>query len=137
MLIVAVKHTLCRNMLIAWILQKSREHKEFFLGLTADAAILQDLAEAAEESRRKQQQLEAGDTFYMFSDGYIDQHGGEHRKKFMSSRFKSLLLDIQGKTMPEQKAALESTLDDWMGRGDLLKQGYEQIDDIVVMGIEI
>lgn len=56
-----------------WILQKSREHKEFFLGLTPDAAILQDLAVTAEESLRKQQQLEAGDTlnFDQFLAAYL------------------------------------------------------------------
>ena len=57
----------------AWILQKSREHKEFFFGLTADAAVLQDLAGAAEESRRQQQQLEAGDgiNFDQFLAAYL------------------------------------------------------------------
>lgn len=57
----------------AWILQKSREHKEFFLGWTADAAILQDLAGKAEDSRRKQQQLEVGDTinFDQFLAAYL------------------------------------------------------------------
>lgn len=56
-----------------WILQKSREHKEFFLGLTSDAAILQDLAEIAEESLRQQQQIEAGDTinFDQFLAAYL------------------------------------------------------------------
>lgn len=32
--------------------------------------------------------LEPGDTFYMFSDGFVDQKGGEENKKFMSSRYK-------------------------------------------------
>jgi len=56
-----------------WILHKSREHKEFFLGLTPDPAILQDLAGTAEESRRKQLQLEAGDTlnFDQFLAAYL------------------------------------------------------------------
>lgn len=56
-----------------WILQKSREHKEFFSGLTPDAAILQDLAGTAEESLRKQQQLEAGDAinFDQFLAAYL------------------------------------------------------------------
>ncbi len=56
-----------------WILQKSRAHKDFFLGLTSDAAVLEDLAGAAEESLRKQQQLEAGDTvnFDQFLAAYL------------------------------------------------------------------
>jgi len=56
-----------------WILQQSRAHREFFQGLTADAAVLQDLAGAAEESVRKQQLLEAGDTvnFDQFLAAYL------------------------------------------------------------------
>jgi glutamate--cysteine ligase len=56
-----------------WILQKSREHKEFLLGSTPDATILRDLSGKAEESLRQQQQLEAGDTinFEQFLAEYL------------------------------------------------------------------
>ncbi len=36
--------------------------------------------------------LKEEDSFYMFSDGFIDQFGGENRKKFKSMNFKKLLL---------------------------------------------
>ena len=45
-----------------WIVQKSREHRQTFLAMTSDTAILPDLAVAAEESLREQQLLEAADT---------------------------------------------------------------------------
>jgi len=38
--------------------------------------------------------LEIRDTFYLFSDGYIDQKDGPDNKKFMSKNFKNLLLKI-------------------------------------------
>ncbi len=72
-------------------------------------------------------QLEIGDTFYLFSDGYIDQKGGKHDKKFMSKNFKSLLLKIHDQTMPDQKKILDKTLTDWMGKNS-------QMDDILVIG---
>ena len=74
--------------------------------------------------------LEPGDTFYLFSDGYIDQKGGGENKKFLSRRFKTLLLGIQDKTMHDQKEILEKNLSDWMGDNF-------QVDDILVMGVRV
>lgn len=55
----------------------------------------------------------------------------------MVTRFKQLLLDIQDKIMFEQKEILEQTLNEWMGLTGLHEEKYEQIDDIIVMGIKI
>jgi len=74
--------------------------------------------------------LEIGDTFYIFSDGYVDQKGGPDLKKFMSKRFKNLLLDIHEEPMFDQKTKLEKTLTDWMGN-------QMQIDDILVVGVRV
>lgn len=74
--------------------------------------------------------LEKGDCLYIFSDGYHDQFGGEKGKKFMSKRFKDLLLNIQLKAMDEQKEILAQTMKDWIG-------SREQIDDQLVIGIRI
>ena len=69
-------------------------------------------------------------TFYLFSDGYQDQFGGNKDKKFMTKRFRELLFDIYKKPMGEQKSILESTLQDWMGE-------EKQVDDILVMGVRL
>lgn len=73
----------------------------------------------------------------MFSDGYIDQFGGTKGKKFKSAQFKQLLLDIQDQIIFDQKEILEQTLKEWMGFTGLHDEEYEQIDDIIVMGIKI
>jgi len=75
-------------------------------------------------------QLEKGDQVFLYSDGYIDQFGGPKRMKFKSRTFKQLLLDIQDKSMPEQKEILIQKIDEW--RGDI-----EQIDDIIILGLRI
>ena len=75
-------------------------------------------------------QLEMGDTFYIFSDGFIDQKGGKDNKKFMSKNFKNLLLEIQDQPMLDQKDVLDKTLTDWMGDNS-------QMDDILVIGIRV
>ncbi len=74
--------------------------------------------------------LQIGDRLYMFSDGYVDQFGGEDGRKFMSKRFKEILVNSRRLTMPEQKEFLNKTIEEWMGH-------REQIDDILVFGIEI
>ena len=74
--------------------------------------------------------ISKGDTFYIFTDGYADQFGGPHEKKFMYRQFRDLLIEIQDKDMHEQKAILEQRIEEW--KGDL-----EQIDDVCVMGFRI
>lgn len=73
-------------------------------------------------------ELDKGVSYYLFSDGYIDQFGGTHSKKFMKKNFKRLLLEIQEYPMKKQKEVLDQNLKDWMGESP-------QIDDILVMGI--
>ncbi|MFH0841950.1 MAG: SpoIIE family protein phosphatase [Bacteroidota bacterium] len=74
--------------------------------------------------------LEKGVSYYMSSDGYIDQFGGAHGRKFMKKNFKRLILDIQDNQMDKQRDLLEKNLIDWMGPSP-------QIDDILVLGIKI
>ena len=69
-----------------------------------------------------------GDTFYMFSDGYVDQFGGIDGKKFMKSRFKKFLLEINNLSVNEQQKQLEYNIERWMGNN-------EQVDDILVVGV--
>src|SRR4030042_929033 len=60
--------------------------------------------------------LEKGISYYLFSDGYIDQFGGAHGRKFMKKNFKRLILEIQDCQMDKQRELLENNLIDWMGQ---------------------
>ncbi|MES2287849.1 MAG: two-component regulator propeller domain-containing protein [Bacteroidota bacterium] len=75
-------------------------------------------------------QLKPGDTFYIFTDGYADQFGGEKGKKFTTKKFKKLLIDIQNKSMQEQETLLSNVMDAW-------SLNTEQVDDILIIGIRI
>jgi serine phosphatase RsbU (regulator of sigma subunit) len=75
-------------------------------------------------------QLEIGDTFYLFTDGFLDQKGGKENKKFMSRKFKSTLLEIHDQPMVDQQDILDKTLSDWMGKNS-------QMDDILVIGVRV
>jgi serine phosphatase RsbU (regulator of sigma subunit) len=75
-------------------------------------------------------QLSKGDIIYMFSDGYSDQFGGPMGKKFKMVRLKNLLQDIHTKPMDEQLIHVKNTFHLW-------KENYEQVDDVLFMGIKI
>ena len=74
--------------------------------------------------------LRDGDCLYMFTDGFVDQYGGTHRKKFKMRNFQNLLLSVQGEAMSIQKELLQEAFETWMGAN-------EQIDDVTVLGIRI
>ena len=76
--------------------------------------------------------LEHGDTFYLCSDGYADQFGGKHHKKYQTARFKNFLLNIQGYSMPEQSDRLFEEIERWREENN-----EDQTDDILVIGIRI
>ena len=74
--------------------------------------------------------IEKGDCVYLTSDGYPDQFGGEKGKKYKYKRFKELLLKHSHLKMNDQKSRISSEFWEW-------KQGFEQIDDVCVMGVRI
>lgn len=71
-----------------------------------------------------------GTIIYMFSDGYQDQFGGKHNKKFMATRFKELLFENRHLPLEEQREMLDKTFEDWKG-------SHRQIDDVLVIGIKL
>lgn len=75
-------------------------------------------------------QLEEGDAFYMFTDGFQDQFGGPKGKKFKSKQLLNEILSIQHLAMPDQKRYLNQAFQDW--KGDL-----EQVDDVCLIGVKV
>lgn len=75
-------------------------------------------------------ELNKGDSFYLFTDGFADQFGGPKGKKFKSSRFRDVLTQIATQEIKNQKRELEVVFDSWRGQ-------FEQVDDICVVGIRV
>ena len=73
-------------------------------------------------------QMQEGDRFYLTTDGYIDQFGGEKGKKFMSKRFKKLLLQLPKNKADNSLQILDTQFSEWRGV-------HEQIDDVLVIGV--
>lgn len=74
--------------------------------------------------------LRKGDMIYLFTDGYVDQFGGDFGKKFKFAKFRDLLLEISDKDVEEQHEILYDTIVKWQG-------GYEQLDDIMIFGVRV
>jgi serine phosphatase RsbU (regulator of sigma subunit) len=83
-----------------------------------------------EEFTNHQFQLQKEDVIYLFSDGYVDQFGGNDGMKLKMKPFKELLIKISEKPMDKQHKALETYMKKWQGN-------YSQLDDMIVMGIKI
>jgi serine phosphatase RsbU (regulator of sigma subunit) len=75
-------------------------------------------------------QLSKGDRLYLTTDGYADQFGGAESKKFMTKNFKALLESLPEGDMNEQEKVVVNSHVNWKGH-------YEQVDDILVVGIKI
>jgi PAS domain S-box-containing protein len=66
-------------------------------------------------------------SFYMATDGYIDQVGGERRRMLGKSRFKETLLGVQGLPFAEQEQRIIAALIDYQGE-------ETRRDDVTVLG---
>jgi serine phosphatase RsbU (regulator of sigma subunit)/CheY-like chemotaxis protein len=73
---------------------------------------------------------ETDDVIYMYSDGYVDQFGGENDKKLMKDNFFGILSSFQHLSLEYQGQLLEQRLLKWKGNN-------EQTDDILVVGIKL
>lgn len=82
------------------------------------------------EFENNELELKKGDKLYIFSDGFVDQFGGPKGKKFMKKRFKETILAMYKQPMPKQRELLDKAFEEWKGNSD-------QLDDVVVIGIEI
>ncbi len=71
-----------------------------------------------------------GDSVYFFTDGYLDQFGGEHSRKFMVKQFRTLVGSIAHQSSSDQAKSLHAAFEQW-------RQQEEQVDDILVMGFVV
>jgi len=73
--------------------------------------------------------IEEGDMFYIFSDGFIDQFGGEKGNKYKSKRFKDFLISVKNEDFEKQGEIFENEFLTWKGE-------LEQVDDVMVLGFK-
>ena len=76
-------------------------------------------------------QLCPNDHIYLSSDGFQDQIGGPKGKKFLTKRFKELILSLPPSALSQQKEILSTTIANWM------EPNFEQTDDICIWGVKV
>ncbi len=69
------------------------------------------------------------DKLYLFSDGFVDQFGGDNDRKFMYKRFRKMFLQTTALRMEEQKDNILLEYETW-------KKNFPQVDDIIIIGID-
>jgi len=110
-----------------WILKKGSEEIEEIKPTKASIA---SFTQTNFEYQGHEIQLEKDDLVYMTSDGYPDQFGGVDGKKFMTKNFKKLILSIKQLGMREQETTVMNVINQW-------KEGYEQVDDLLVIAFKL
>ena len=75
-------------------------------------------------------QLQDKDRVFVFSDGIIDQVGGEENMKWMTSRLKEFIVENKHVPMTDFKETISQKFDDFKGE-------HKQVDDVLLIGIEI
>ncbi|MCA6365060.1 MAG: SpoIIE family protein phosphatase [Bacteroidetes bacterium] len=75
-------------------------------------------------------QLNSGDSFYLFTDGYADQIGETKGKRMGTKRLKQELQYIASMSPAEGKVHLEKFWQDWRGN-------TEQMDDVLLIGVRV
>jgi len=68
--------------------------------------------------------------FYLFTDGFADQFGGEKGKKFKYKQLSQLLFSKHHLPLSEQSKFLDDEFTKWKGN-------LEQVDDVCIIGIKI
>ncbi len=74
--------------------------------------------------------LHKNDMLFLYSDGFQDQFGGENKTKFLSKRFRKVLIEGSDLSAKAQETRLEEIFRDW-------KNSQVQIDDVIVLGIRV
>lgn len=72
-----------------------------------------------------------GDKLYLYSDGFQDQFGGEHQKKYLSKRLREFLLQTSALPMVDQRKRLQEEFEAWKGVGN------PNTDDVLIVGVEV
>lgn len=73
--------------------------------------------------------------YYLYSDGFIDQFGGEKDKKFKSLNFSKMLLELYGKGADYHLEKIDETFMNWRGLNQ--RKLTPQTDDILVIGFSV
>ncbi len=68
--------------------------------------------------------------YYIFTDGYVDQFGGEKNKKFSTKQLKNLVINLSKHSIDKQSETIRNTFNQW-------KTTNAQTDDVLLIGFQV
>ncbi len=74
--------------------------------------------------------LKENDKLYMYTDGFVDQFGGEKMKKFNIPKFKKMIQELENVNFDRVNMYINKCLQDWQG-------SLAQTDDILIFGVKL
>ena len=74
-------------------------------------------------------EIKQGDALYLFSDGLIDQFGGDENRKFSPQRLRDIVTTHHEKNMNEMYEKLDEAFENW-------RKNRRQTDDVLLIGIK-
>ncbi len=89
-----------------------------------------NLATGESPIESQQINLKVGDVVYLFTDGFKDQFGGEHNKKYSTKRFRDFLESIHQKDLKLQQELMAEEFAAWKGNN-------KQTDDVLVLAFKV
>lgn len=108
-----------------WIFRKETGKIEVF---TPDKQPV-GISDSKELFHTKECSFQKGDVIYLFTDGIIDQFGGEKGKKLKSSQLNVWLTELSLLPFQNRKSELETRFQNW-------RQNLEQVDDVCLISVQ-
>ncbi len=104
--------------------------EEEFIEIKADKISIGGHSKPTDYFTAHKMRYDTPSMIYLLSDGFQDQFGGAHNKKFMVKKLKNLLYNIRKENSIQQHDILLSAFESWKGE-------YKQIDDVLILGIRL
>lgn len=105
-------------------------NNEELIEITADRSSIGGFTPIDFKFETKNVPTDKESTYYLFTDGYADQFGGENGKKMKISKFKTLLTIIVNKPFESQQQEIEKYFKEWQGN-------HIQVDDVCIIGFQV
>ncbi len=121
---------ICEINIETYYMRMATTRRSMFISINNELTTLKKENPDSPQYENRCIQLSKGDTLYMFTDGYPDQFGGEKSKKIKISNMKLMLDQIQSLPMNQQAMVIDRYFNRW-------KEGYDQVDDVLFIGIEL
>jgi len=121
----------------AYLIRKDATGQYQSMELKADKMPIGVYAKKEEPFTKQVVDLMSGDSIYLYSDGYMDQFGGDNDRKYTKKKFLENILTLQNTKMADQKTIIENNFESWRSEPGRNGAPYQQMDDVLIIGFKV